>query len=107
MAPRPVPHEAGAVRPERIAEAAGACVGIDRRDGIDRRPTCSLKIISPQARDVDEARRDVSLFRYSVIADLAHLEPHHRGYYRLLQEKARARIHHPRHAAPPRRRSRR
>jgi hypothetical protein len=30
----------------------------------------------------------VALFRYSVIADLTQLEPHHRGYYKLLQDKA-------------------
>ncbi|HEX3851386.1 MAG TPA: DDE-type integrase/transposase/recombinase, partial [Polyangiaceae bacterium] len=38
--------------------------------------------------DVDEARREVALFRYGVIADLTHLEPHHRGLYALLKEKA-------------------
>lgn len=38
--------------------------------------------------DVDEARREVALFRYGVIADLTHLEPHHRGLYALLREKA-------------------
>jgi transposase InsO family protein len=43
---------------------------------------------STQARDIDEARRDVALFRYSVIADLTQLEPHHRGYYTLLKDKA-------------------
>jgi putative transposase len=38
--------------------------------------------------DVDEARREVALFRYGVIADLTHLEPHYRGLYALLKEKA-------------------
>ena len=38
--------------------------------------------------DVDEARREVALFRYGVIADLAQLKPHHRGLYALLKEKA-------------------
>jgi transposase InsO family protein len=38
--------------------------------------------------DVDEARREVALFRYGVIADLTHLEPHHRGLYALLKDKA-------------------
>lgn len=38
--------------------------------------------------EVDEARREVALFRYGVIADLTHLEPHHRGLYALLKDKA-------------------
>lgn len=42
----------------------------------------------PQAPDIDERRREVALFRYGVIADLVHLEPHHRGLYALLQKKA-------------------
>lgn len=41
-----------------------------------------------QALDLDERRREVALFRYSVIADLVHLEPHHRGLYALLAKKA-------------------
>jgi putative transposase len=42
----------------------------------------------PQTLDIDERRREVALFRYGVIADLVHLEPHHRGLYALLQKKA-------------------
>lgn len=38
--------------------------------------------------EIHEARREVALFRYGVIADLTHLEPHHRGLYKLLTEKA-------------------
>jgi putative transposase len=43
----------------------------------------------PQARDSDERRREIALFRYGVIADLTHLEPNHRGLYALLAEKAK------------------
>lgn len=38
--------------------------------------------------DIDERRREIALFRYGVIADLVHLEPHHRGLYALLAKKA-------------------
>ena len=41
-----------------------------------------------QALDIDERRREIALFRYGVIADLVHLEPHHRGLYALLAKKA-------------------
>lgn len=41
----------------------------------------------PKALDTDERRREVALFRYGVIADLVHLEPHHRGLYALLVKK--------------------
>ena len=41
-----------------------------------------------QTPDLDERRREVALFRYGVIADLVHLEPHHRGLYALLTKKA-------------------
>jgi putative transposase len=41
-----------------------------------------------QALDIDERRREIALFRYGVIADLVHLEPHHRGLYALLTKKA-------------------
>lgn len=41
-----------------------------------------------QALDIDERRRAIALFRYAVIADLVHLEPHHRGLYALLAKKA-------------------
>jgi transposase InsO family protein len=40
------------------------------------------------AQDVDGHRREVALFRYGLIADLVHLEPHHRGLYALLTKKA-------------------
>jgi transposase InsO family protein len=40
------------------------------------------------AHDIDERRREVALFRYGVIADLVHLEPHHRGLYARLVKKA-------------------
>lgn len=36
----------------------------------------------------EEQRKEVALFRYGVIADLVQLEPHHRGLYQLLTEKA-------------------
>jgi putative transposase len=39
--------------------------------------------------EIDERRREVALFRYGVIADLVHLEPHHRGLYELLAKKAK------------------
>jgi transposase InsO family protein len=39
-------------------------------------------------KDVNEARREVALFRYGVIADLTHLKPHYRGLYALLKEKS-------------------
>ena len=42
----------------------------------------------PQTPDIDERRREVALFRYGVIADLVHLEPHHRGLHALLTKKA-------------------
>jgi hypothetical protein len=42
----------------------------------------------PQPLDADERRREIALFRYGVIADLVHLEPHHRGLYALLAKKA-------------------
>ncbi len=38
--------------------------------------------------EIDERRREIALFRYGVIADLVHLEPHHRGLYALLAKKA-------------------
>lgn len=41
-----------------------------------------------QAPETDERRREVALFRYGIIADLVHLEPHHRGLYALLAKKA-------------------
>jgi transposase InsO family protein len=41
-----------------------------------------------QALDIDERRREIALFRYGVIADLVHLEPHHRGLYALLEKKS-------------------
>lgn len=36
----------------------------------------------------EERRRQVALFRYGLIADLVHLSPHHRGLYKLLDDKA-------------------
>jgi len=42
----------------------------------------------PKAPDTDERRREVALFRYGVITDLVHLEPHQRGLYALLAKKA-------------------
>lgn len=57
-----------------------------------------------QALAVDERRREVALFRYGVIADLVHLEPHHRGLYALLAKKAESDYTIPgslrRHVAP-------
>jgi len=57
-----------------------------------------------QALDIDERRREVALFRYGVIADLVHLEPHHRGLYALLTKKAEQEFTIPgslrRHVAP-------
>jgi len=44
--------------------------------------------ITTQATDIDEPRREIALFRYGVIADIAHHAPHHRGLYKLLVEKA-------------------
>jgi putative transposase len=44
----------------------------------------------PDATELDERRREIALFRYGVIADLVHLEPHHRGLYALLAKKAEA-----------------
>lgn len=41
-----------------------------------------------QTPDIDERRREIALFRYRVIAELTQLEPHHRGLYALLTEKA-------------------
>ncbi|MEO7097655.1 MAG: DDE-type integrase/transposase/recombinase, partial [Polyangiales bacterium] len=41
-----------------------------------------------KAPEIDERRREVALFRYGVIADLVHIEPHHRGLYALLTKKA-------------------
>src|ERR1700688_2207775 len=38
--------------------------------------------------EIDERRREIALFRYGVIADLVHLEPHHRGLYAELTKKA-------------------
>jgi len=38
--------------------------------------------------DGNERRREIALFRYGVIADLVHIEPHHRGLYALLATKA-------------------
>ena len=35
-----------------------------------------------------ERRREIALFRYGVIADLVQLEPHQRGLYKQLAEKA-------------------
>jgi transposase InsO family protein len=40
------------------------------------------------ARDSDEHRRAVALFRYGIIADLVHLPRNHRGLYKLLNKKA-------------------
>lgn len=58
----------------------------------------------PKALDTDERRREVALFRYGVIADLVHLEPHHRGLYALLTKKAQQDFTIPgslrRHVAP-------
>ena len=42
-----------------------------------------------QMLELDERRREVALFRYGVIADLIQLEPHHRGLYAMLTEKAK------------------
>jgi len=57
-----------------------------------------------QAPAVDERRREIALFRYGVIADLAHMEPHHRGLYALLAKKAESDYTIPgslrRHVAP-------
>lgn len=57
-----------------------------------------------QALDSDERRREIALFRYGVIADLVHLEPHHRGLYALLSKKAEQEFTIPgslrRHVAP-------
>ena len=57
-----------------------------------------------QAPDTDDHRREGALFRYGVIADLVHLEPHHRGLYALLAEKAKGDFTIPgslrRHVAP-------
>lgn len=56
------------------------------------------------APELDERRREIALFRYSVIADLVHLEPHHRGLYAMLAKKAEAEYTIPgslrRHVAP-------
>ncbi len=41
-----------------------------------------------QSLDLDDRRREIPLFPYGVIADLVHLEPHHRGLYVLLTKKA-------------------
>lgn len=41
-----------------------------------------------QDPSVDEHRKAVALFRYGIIADLAQLEPHARGLYARLREKA-------------------
>ena len=41
-----------------------------------------------QTPEIDERRREIALFRYGVIADLVHIEPHHRGLYALLAKKA-------------------
>ncbi len=58
----------------------------------------------PKALDIDERRREIALFRYGVIADLRHLEPHHRGLYALLAKKAEQEFTIPgslrRHVAP-------
>lgn len=58
----------------------------------------------PKALDIDERRREIALFRYGVIADLVHLEPHHRGLYALLTKKAEQEFTIPgslrRHVAP-------
>jgi putative transposase len=58
----------------------------------------------PQTPSDDERRREVALFRYGVIADLVHLEPHHRGLYALLTKKAEQEFTIPgslrRHVAP-------
>ena len=54
--------------------------------------------------EIDERRREIALFRYGVIADLVHLEPHHRGLYALLTKKADSEYTIPgslrRHVAP-------
>ena len=54
--------------------------------------------------EVDERRREVALFRYGVIGDLVHLEPHHRGLYALLEKKSEVAYAIPgslrRHVAP-------
>ena len=46
----------------------------------------------------------VALFRYGLIADLLHLPAGDRSLHARLREKADARVRHPRHHAPPRRR---
>jgi len=45
-------------------------------------------ILTGAPTDIDEPRREIALFRYGVIADIAHYPPHHRGLYKLLVEKA-------------------
>jgi hypothetical protein len=58
----------------------------------------------PRTLDADERRREIALFRYGVIADLVHLEPHHCGLYALLAKKAEQDFTTPgslrRHVAP-------
>lgn len=43
----------------------------------------------PSVQSLDDYRRDVALFRHSVIADLIHLEPGFRGIYALLTAKSK------------------
>ena len=43
---------------------------------------------TPSPLEIDERRREIALFRYGLIADLVQLEPHHRGLYALLTQKA-------------------
>ena len=38
--------------------------------------------------EATEQRREIALFRYGLIADFVHLEPHYRGLYELLRAKA-------------------
>lgn len=43
---------------------------------------------STAAQGVDPQRQSIALFRYGVIADIAHLPAQHRGLYKLLRDKA-------------------
>jgi transposase InsO family protein len=43
---------------------------------------------STAAQGVDPQRQPIALFRYGVIADIAHLPAQHRGLYKLLRDKA-------------------
>lgn len=44
--------------------------------------------IDPMLAADAERRQQVALFRYGLIADLVQLPPHHRGIYKLLEQKA-------------------